>query len=177
MGNNHLRWFDKSNRKILLLSFEEEYLKKISKCLSNIEIEINDSIGFKNTEIFYKKLNLKIWYLTVNNRHLWKHHFIGSQGLIFIFSFKEKVQDQRIIYEVLNVINDENIAGLPILIVLDTNNKDKEIVENLKTQMKEQIIEEKLKMVKYYDVDFDNDIEQIKEGIDWLCDNMKPLTN
>ena len=54
MGNNHLQWFDSSKRKVLVLSFEEKYLKMISKCLSKIDIEINDSIGFRSDDIIYK---------------------------------------------------------------------------------------------------------------------------
>ena len=175
MGNNHLQWFDSSKRKILVLSFEKEYLKQISKCLSKINIEINDAIGFKNDDIIYQKLYLKIWYLTVNNRHLWKHHFIGTQGIILNFSFKERVQDQRIIYEVLNVLNDQNIVGLPVLIVLDINNKDQAVIENLRKEMNNQMTEEKLKMVKFHYIDFENDINQIKIGFYWLCETMVPL--
>ena len=175
MGNNHLQWFDESKRKVLILSFEEHYLKQIAKALSKIDIQINDAIGFKNDDIIYNKLSLKLWYLTVNNRHLWKHHFIGSQGLILNFSFKEKVKDERIIYEVMNVLNDQNIVGLPVLLVIDINNKDRGVVENLRKEMNNQMSEDKLKMVKFDYVDFDNDINQIKLGFDWLCENMKPL--
>ena len=173
--NNHLHWFDESKRKVLILCFENSYLKKISNIISKKEIEIDDSIGFLNDDIVYKKLSLKLWYLTVNNRHLWKHHFIGSQGLIINFSFEEKVKDDRIIYEVLNVLNDQNIVGLPTLLLLDENNKDKGVVEKLKKEMNNQMSEEKLKMVKFHCIDFINDINQITTGFDWLCDNMKPL--
>ena len=175
MGNNHLQWFDSSKRKVLVLSFEEKYLKMISKCLSKIEIEINDSIGFRSDDIIYNNLSLKFWYLTVNNRHLWKHHFIGTQGVIINFSFQEKVKDERIIYEVMNVLNDQNIVGLPVLIVLDINNKDQGVVEKLRKEMNNQLKEDKLKMVKFDYVDFNNDINQIKVGFDWLCETMKPL--
>ena len=175
MGNNHLHWFDESKRKVLILAFEEDYLKQIAKALSKIDIEINDAIGFKNDDIIYNKLSLKLWYLTVNNRHLWKHHFIGSQGIILNFAFKERVKDERIIYEVMNVLNDQNITGLPVLLVLDVNNKDPGVVESLRKEMNYQISEEKLKMVKFHSVDFENDINQIKIGFDWLCENMKPL--
>ena len=175
MGNNHSQWFDSSKRKVLILSFEESYLKKIARTLSKIDIEINDAIGFKNDDIIYKKLSLKLWYLTVNNRHLWKHHFIGTQGLILNFSFTERVKDERIIYEVMNVLNDQNIVGLPVLLLLDINNKDQGVVESLRKEMNNQMTEDKLKMVKYHYVDFDNDINQIKIGFDWLCENMKPL--
>ena len=175
MGNNHLQWFDTSKRKVLVLSFEEEYQKKISKCLSKIDIEINDSIGFMSDEIVYNKLSLKLWYLTVNNRHLWKHHFIGTQGLILNFSFKERVKDQKIIYEVMNVLNDQNIVGLPVLIVLDLNSQDQGVVESLRKEMNTQMSEDKLNLVKFHYVDFDKDINQIKVGFDWLCETMKPL--
>ena len=175
MGNNHLQWYDASKRKVLILSFEDSYLKKISKTLSNVDVEINDAVGFKNHDITYKKLSLKLWYLTVNNRHLWKHHFIGTQGIILNFSFTEKVKDERIIYEVMNVLNDQNIVGLPVLLVIDTNNKDQSVVESLKNEMKNQMTEDKLKSVKFHEVDFENDIHQLKVGFDWLCDNMKPL--
>ena len=175
MGNNHLHWFDESKRKVLIMEFEQKYLKKLSKCLSKIEFEINDAIGFKNDDIIYNKLSLRLWYLTVKNRHLWKHHFIGTQGVIMNFSFQEKVKDRKIIYEVMNVLNDKNIAGIPVLMVIDTNNKDQGIVESLRKEMNNQMGEEKLKMVKFHYVDFENDINQLKVGFDWLCETMKPL--
>ena len=175
MGNDHLKWFDQSKRKVLILAFEEDYLKQLAKCISKIDLEINDAIGFKNDDIEYKKLSLKLWYLTVNNRHLWKHHFIGTQGIILNFSFKERVKDRKIIYEVMNVLNDQNIAGLPVLIVVDINNQDQEIIESLREEMNNQMNEEKLNMVKFHYVDFVNDINQLKLGFDWLCETMKPL--
>ena len=175
MGNNHLQWFDESKRKVLILAFEEDYLKQLAKCISKIDLEINDAIGFKNDDIEYKKLSLKLWYLTVNNRHLWKHHFIGTQGIILNFSFKERVKDRKIIYEVMNVLNDQNIAGLPVLIVVDINNQDQGIIESLRKEMNNQMNEEKLNMVKFHYVDFVNDINQLKLGFDWLCEIMKPL--
>ena len=42
MGNNHLQWYDASKRKVLILSFEDSYLKKFQK-LSNVDVEINDA--------------------------------------------------------------------------------------------------------------------------------------
>ena len=175
MGNNHLHWFDESKRKILVLGFEEEYIKKMGQFISHKDIEIDDSIGFKNDEITYNKLSLKVWYLTVNNRHLWKHHFIGSQALIINFAFTKRVKDKRIIYEVMNVLSDQNVVGLPVLLVFDKNNIDMEVEEELKKEMKNQISEDVLEMIKCHTVDFENDINQLKEGFDWLCQKSKPL--
>ena len=60
MGNNHLHWFDSSKRKVLILGFDEAYLKQIIKTLSQKDLQINDSIGFKNDTILYNQLSLNL---------------------------------------------------------------------------------------------------------------------
>ena len=75
----------------------------------------------------------------------------------------------------MNVLNDQNIVGLPVLLVFDINNKDQNVVESLRKEMNNQMSEDKLKNVKFHNVDFENDINQLKIGFDWLCENMKPL--
>ena len=75
----------------------------------------------------------------------------------------------------MNVLNDQNIVGIPVLIVVDINNQDQGVIENLRKEMNNQMSEEKLNKVKFHYVDFDNDINQIKVGFDWLCETMQPL--
>ncbi len=176
MGNNHLNWFDPSKRKILILSFEEDYLQMIGQAISKINIEVNDAIGFKNDEVFYNKLSLKLYYLTTKNRHLWKHHFLGSQGLIMIFSFHSKENDERIIFEAINVFADKNIVGLPILVLVDINNPDEGIIEKLRSELN-QSKDDYSNFVKFQYIDFKNDINELEFGLEWLCETMKPLDN
>ena len=176
MGNNHLNWFDPSKRKILILSFEEDYLQMIGQAISKINIEVNDAIGFKNDEVFYNKLSLKLYYLTTKNRHLWKHHFLGSQGLIMIFSFHSKENDERIIFEAINVFADKNIVGLPILVLVDINNPDEGIIEKLRSELNKSK-DDYSNFVKFQYIDFKNDINELEFGLEWLCDTMKPLDN
>ena len=176
MGNNHLNWFDPSKRKILILSFEDDYLKMIGKAISKINIEVNDAIGFKNDEVYYDKLSLKLYYLTTKNRHLWKHHFLGSQGLIMIFSFHSKENDERIIFEAINVFADKNIIGLPILVLVDINNPDEGIIEKLRRELNK-TNNEYSNFVKFQYIDFKNDINELQFGLEWLCETMKPLDN
>ena len=176
MGNNHLNWFDPSKRKILILSFEDDYLKMIGKAISKINIEVNDAIGFKNDEVYYDKLSLKLYYLTTKNRHLWKHHFLGSQGLIMIFSFHSKENDERIIFEAINVFADKNIIGLPILVLVDINNPDEGIIEKLRRELNKSN-NDYSNFVKFQYIDFKNDINELEFGLEWLCETMKPLDN
>ena len=176
MGNNHLNWFDPSKRKILILSFEEDYLQMIGQAISKINIEVNDAIGFKNDEVYYDKLSLKLYYLTTKNRHLWKHHFLGSQGLIMIFSFHSKENDERMIFEALNVFADKNIVGLPILVLVDINNPDQGIIEKLRSELNK-TKDEYSNLVKFQYIDFENDINELEFGLEWLCETMKPLND
>ncbi len=176
MGNNHLNWFDPSKRKILILSFEEDYLQMIGQAISKINIEVNDAIGFKNDEVYYDKLSLKLYYLTTKNRHLWKHHFLGTQGLIMIFSFHSKENDERIIFEAINVFADKNIVGLPILVLVDINNPDEGIIEKLRSELN-QSKDDYSNFVKFQYIDFKNDINELEFGLEWLCETMKPLDN
>jgi ribosome recycling factor len=85
MGNNHEKWYDQSKRKILIMAFEDKYINSIAKAISKKEITVNNSIGFSDDEIYYNNLSLKLYYLTTINRHLWKHHLQGTQGIIMIF--------------------------------------------------------------------------------------------
>ena len=173
MGNNHALWFDKSKRKILAIAFEEYYIKKVSKAISKIDITVNDAIGFTTDEIFYKELELKMWYLTTKNKHLWKHHYLGTQGIIMIFSFSQK-QDDKKIYEAMNIFCNINIVNIPILVLIDSNNKDTNIVEKLRNEMNsksEKISNE----IKFQCVDFEGNIGEMITGFDWLCETMKPL--
>ena len=176
MGNNQLNWFDPSKRKILILSFEEDYLQMIGQAISKINIEVNDAIGFKNDEVYYDKLSLKLYYLTTKNRHLWKHHFLGTQGLIMIFSFHSKENDERIIFEAINVFADKNIVGLPILVLVDINNPDEGIIEKLRSELN-QSKDDYSNFVKFQYIDFKNDINELEFGLEWLCETMKPLDN
>ena len=58
---------------------------------------------------------------------------------------------------------------------MDINNKDQAVIENLRKEMNNQMNDDKLKMVKFHYIDFENDINQIKIGFDWLCETMVPL--
>ena len=173
MGINHSLWFDSSKRKVLIMAFDEYYQKKISKVLSKIDIIVNDAIGFTTDEIFYNNLDLKLWYLTTVNRHLWKHQYMGAQGIIMTFSFQKKCQSDKIIFEALNVFCDSNTAGLPILVLIDSDNKEELVVEKLRAELNK--TEHSSLNIQFQNVSFKDDVNEMKCGFDWLCETMKPL--
>ena len=134
MGNNHEKWYDQSKRKILIMAFDDKYINLIAKAISKKMITVNNSIGFADDEIYYNNLSLKLYYLTTINRHLWKHHLQGTQGIIMVFSFLTTVED-GIIYEAMNVFCDSNIKNIPIFVCVDNKNKDYTIIEKLRKEI------------------------------------------
>lgn len=173
MGINHSLWFDSSKRKVLIMSFEKDYTLKISNCLSKMTIQVNESTGFSSDVVYYHKKELKLWYLTSKNRHLWKHQYLATQGIIMILSFKEEVKDDKIQSETMSIFLDQNLEGIPFLVLVDKNNKVDYLIEKIRYQINHSntITSE----IRFQIVDFENDINQISAGFDWLCEVMQPL--
>jgi hypothetical protein len=73
----------------------------------------------------------------------------------------------------MTVFCDDNINEIPILVVIDSNNKDDFIVERLRSEMnKSQNISTN---IKFQYVDFEKQPGELQTGFDWLCETMKPL--
>ena len=159
MGNNHEKWYDQSKRKILIMAFDDKYINLIAKAISKKMITVNNSIGFADDEIYY------------NN--LWKHHLQGTQGIIMVFSFLTTVED-GIIYEAMNVFCDSNIKNIPIFVCVDNKNKDYTIIEKLRKEINNST-ENLNENIIFQEIDFDDNVNQIKCGFDWLCETMKPF--
>ena len=58
---------------------------------------------------------------------------------------------------------------------MDLNNNYQQLMEELREEMNKQLSKDCLEHVKVHYIDYDNDINQIKTGFDWLCENMKPI--
>jgi hypothetical protein len=74
----------------------------------------------------------------------------------------------------MNIFLDSNIKNIPICVCVDNKNKDYTIIEKLRKEInnaKENLNEN----IIFQEIDFDNNINQIKCGFDWLCETMKPL--
>ncbi len=151
---------------------------ELSEILLKRKVEISEATGFANEKLKYSNLNLLLWFLTSKNRHLWRHHYLGTQGIIFVFSSKSKnfADREKLIVETMNTFKDLNLIGIPFLILLDKNdNPGDEEIERA-NKLKSQIIEGKfLFNTLFLNFDEKNALEEVYYGMDWLCSEMKPL--
>jgi GTPase SAR1 family protein len=117
-----------------------------------------------------------LYFLTCKNRHLWRHHYFGTQGIIFVVSCKQYINTlENLINEVMTVFKDENLIDVPFLILFDKANKkteDLEINEKLRSQLKGKDYNYNIQFVNFDDV---KGLNEIFYGIDWLCEVMKPV--
>ena len=165
-------------KKLIILPFDKYYLESIYNYISGNEKLIEESklsqidkIGFEQDNIQYKDFDFNIWYLTPKNRHLWKHHYSGSNGIILVFSFpnEEEDPDPNLVIEVMNIFFEKSTLQTPILILFDLAHQ--KLQKELKESLKESEFVEK---EKYYiqSLVFDTPILNIKNGLDWLCNKM-----
>lgn len=172
MGTKHSSKSLNKKRKIIVLTYEHYYMKKMHNFISQNDLPKVITKEFIHENTIYSEFEFDFWFLESTNRHLWRHHYEGTQGIILFFSFEE-MNDNKVLIDVMNIFLDENLQEIPILIIFNSNaqNKKRELEQDLiiKLEKHPEIIH------KIYETDLSKNIINIKEGIDWLCESMKPI--
>jgi hypothetical protein len=117
------------------------------------------------------------WLLSSQTRHFWRHHYLGTQGIIFVFSWKNENSSfsGKLATEMINVLMDKNLIDVPSLVIFDKNlnsEEDLEIISHLRSLLD--------KGAHIYNTQFINfseeeGIKEINFGLEWLNTVMKPI--
>ncbi len=123
----------------------------------------------------YNNLNFRLFFLSSKTRHLWRHHYLGTQGIIFIFASKSNIISENLSVEAINILKDSNLENIPSLFLFDKSNHNMEsngIIENLREELNAQNI-----LFNTQNICFgvEKALEEIYYGIDWLSKVMKPI--
>lgn len=120
-------------------------------------------------------MNFLLWFLTSKNRHLWRHHYLGTQGVILVFSSKSNnlSDKEKLVYETLNIFKEINLVNIPFLILFDkTEHHTNEVGLNLKEELQEGNY---FFNTQYLNFENKNALEEIFYGLDWLSSVMQPI--
>ena len=167
---------DDKRKKVLIFSFDKDYLQQLSGALSIEKLYIDENKGFTKKKLIYKNLPFDAWFILTRNKDLWLQHFLETNGIIINFAFTNIGNDNKLVIDILNtIINQKSLKNIPILFLFDANNKDEEIVDCLRKSIDNKIEKEKYKLLKFYTVDFQNNINDIQIGLDWLFTNKEFL--
>ena len=150
-------------RKILIMTFDDSYLKDIGQIIAQKRIQMNEEIGFCNYE--NKSKNLIYTLLSSKNRRTWLHHYTGTYGTIII-NEGENINDNN--KEIENILNSKILQKRPLLLVYDKNKileKDNRDLENLRFSLSTKQINYN---VIYLDFKANHLNSELLYGLDWL---------
>ena len=150
-------------RKILIMTFDDSYLKDIGQIIAQKRIQMNEEIGFCNYE--NKSKNLIYTLLSSKNRRTWLHHYTGTYGTIIINEGENKNDNNK---EIENILNSKVLQKRPLLLVYDKNKileKDNMDLENLRFSLSN-------KQINYNVIFLDFKVNHLNSellyGLDWL---------
>ena len=150
-------------KKILIITFDDEYLEAISHIITKKEFEINQSTNFINYRNTIK--NILFTFLSNRQKWTWIHHFSGTYGTIIIYEGKDTINN---IKEIENILNSKTLHKRPLLLLFDKNkiiNKQYNFFEIIRYNLSLQNIK---MLVQFIDFSINHNNSELLYGLDWL---------
>ena len=150
-------------KKILVLTYDDKYLKAICKIIANKEFDINENTNFINYK--YKQKNIIFTFLKKKKKWTWLHHFSGTYGTIIIYEGSETHNN---INEINNILNSNILHKRPLIIVFDKNTieeKDFRFLEDIRYNLYKKNIRFIIQFIDFSDNK--NNLE-LYYGLEWL---------
>ena len=150
-------------RKILVMTFDDYYLKYIGEIITKKRIQSYEETGYLNYE--NKNKNLIYTLLSSQIKRKWYHHYSGTYGIIILnegLNIKENME------EIFNIINSNIIQKRPLLLVYDKKKileKDNRYLEHLRFILTQKQI---IYNVIYIDFKVNKKNSELLYGLDWL---------
>ena len=150
-------------RKILVMTFDDNYLKDIGEIITKKKIQLNEETGYLNYE--NKSKNLIYTLLSSQIKRTWYHHYTGTYGIIIINEGLDVNNNET---EIINILNSNIIQKRPLLLVYDKKKileKDNRYLEHLRFILTQKQI---IYNVIYIDFKVNKKNSELLYGLDWL---------
>lgn len=162
-------------KKILFMTYNDEYLNSLSKIILKTPIKIDNEIGFAHMTLPRK--NMIITFLSCAMRKVWIHHFTGTKANIIIYEGDDVTERNT---EIISMLSNEKLKKTPSLILLDKNkiDNDNEYKKRMGLEQLRQEMSKRRLSYNVMEVDFD-DISSKSEvlyGIEWIEKEIKVIS-
>ena len=150
-------------RKILIMTFDDSYLRDIGEIITRKRIQLFDETGYINYE--NKNKNIIYTLLSSQIKRSWYHHFTGAYGAIIINEAKDVSDNTN---DFVNILNSQIMQKRPLLIVYDKKKileKDNRYLEHLRYILSDKKI---IYNVIYIDFKVNKRNSELLYGLDWL---------
>lgn len=154
-------------KKILILTFDDEYLEAITHIITKKECEINQNIEFLNFKNNQK--NILFTFLSNKIKRTWIHHFSGTYGTIIVYEGNDVFNNLE---EIEILLNSKTLHKRPLLLLFDKNkigNKEYKFFETLRYNLSLQNIK---MMVQFIDFSINHFNSELLYGLEWLYNEM-----
>ena len=158
-------------RKILVISFDDGYLKDIGEIITKKRLQSFGETGYINYE--NKNNNLIFTLLSNQIKIRWYHHYAGAYGAIIINEGNEINNNMN---DLVNILNSDIMQRLPLLFVYDKKKifeKDNRYLENLRYFLYNKKI---IFNVIYIDFKVNKKNSELLYGLDWLYKQIMKIT-
>ena len=148
-------------RKILIITYDDEYLKAISHIITQKTFEIKD-INFINHRNNVR--NILYTFLSNKQKWTWIHQFNGTYGTIIVYEGK----DADNIKEIENILNSSILHKRPLLLLFDKNkitDKEYQFFETIRYNLSLKNVK---MLVQFIDFSFNHSNSELLYGLDWL---------
>ncbi|KAI9984218.1 hypothetical protein PInf_005515 [Phytophthora infestans] len=176
LSRSFSRFWNRNERRLLLVGLDGAgkttilYHLRLGKAIASIP-----TVGFNVETIKYEGYKLNIWDVGGQDtlRPYWRHHFTGTQGIIFVL---DSADDQRLELakaELNGMLVDTQLQDACLLVIL--NKRDLPHAKELTEAMEFQENCEKLNRRVKVQPTVATTGEGLNDGISWLCENMSAL--
>lgn len=104
-------------------------------------------------------------------RHVWRHNYLGTQGIIILVD--ENTDKETLENEINTLTKDQNTASIPILFVINKENIDTIIMFE---KIRSNINKEQHSVSNFQFINFKTELDLISLGFLWLSEVMKPIS-
>ena len=149
-------------KKILVLTYDDQYLKTTYKIIANKEFEIKEGTNFINHR--FKQKNIIFTFLSNKQKWTWLHHFSGTYGTIIIYEGNETNNNFN---ELDTILNSNVLNKRPLMVIFDKSkigDKDYEFLERIRYNL----MKKNVKFIIQF-IDFSNNNNtELYYGLDWI---------
>ena len=150
-------------RKILVMTFDDSYLKDVGQIIAKKRIQLVDDLGFYNFES--QRKGLIYTFLSSKNRRTWLHHYTGAYGTIIINEGINIIDNNR---EIENILSSKILRKRPLLLIYDKSKileKDNRYLEMLRFSLSNKQINYNVMYIDFKNNHLNN---ELLYGLDWL---------
>ena len=150
-------------KKILVLTYDDKYLKAISQIITNKEFDIKEDTNFINYR--FKQKNILFTFLSNKQKWTWLHHYSGTYGTIIIYEGNET---QNNFNELDTILNSNVLNKRPLILIFDKSklgDKDYILLEEIRYNLFKRNIKFN---IQFIDFSNNNNNAEVYYGLDWL---------